>query len=102
MDPRHPELVLPRVKELVSQLEQNFDEIKTSTVRNRMSQLERKGALIVQEICLTAPRLHETLMSVARQRRGELARGVQFEQPTVKENQIVEKPTKKKTKKAKK
>lgn len=74
MDPRHPELALPRVKELIEQLENNFSEIEASTVKNRMGELERKGALIVQEICLTAPRLHETLMLVARERRGKLAK----------------------------
>lgn len=76
MDPRHPELALPRVKELIKQYEDLEKRISKTTVSNKLGQLEGEGSLVVQEICLVAPRLHETLMNTSRSRRAELANGI--------------------------
>ena len=76
MDPRHPEKVLPRMKELIKQFERVEKDISECTVSNRLAQLEREGGLVVQEICLVAPRLHEGLMQDSRQRRHDLTHGV--------------------------
>lgn len=75
MDPRHPELALPRIKELIKQYERIEKDIATSTVSSKLGQLEREGGLVIQEICLVAPRLHEAMMQTSRQRRTELTRG---------------------------
>lgn len=74
MDPRHPEQALPRVKELVKQYEDLEKRISKATVSSDLGQLEREGVLVVQELCLVAPRLHETLMNTSRQRRQDLAK----------------------------
>lgn len=76
MDPRQPELALPRVKELIKQYEDLEKRISKVTVSTELGQLEREGSLVVQEICLVAPRLHETLMNTSRNRRTELASGI--------------------------
>lgn len=76
MDPRHPEKVLPRMKELIEQFERVEKDISECTISNRLAQLEREGGLVVQEICLVAPRLHEGLMQDSRQRRHDLSRGI--------------------------
>ena len=76
MDPRHPELAIKRVKELISQYERVEADIRECTVSSKIAQLEREGGLVVQEICLVAPRIHEGLMQVSRQRRYELSRGI--------------------------
>lgn len=88
MDPRQPELALPRIKELVKQYEDLEKRISKVTVSNELGQLEREGSLVVQEICLVAPRLHETLMNTSRNRRTELANGI-VEKP-VKIEKLVE------------
>ena len=75
MDPRHPELVLPRIKELIKQYERIEKDISETTVSSKLGQLEREGGLVVQEICLIAPRIHEAMMQTSRQRRSELTRG---------------------------
>ena len=75
MDPRHPELVLPRIKELIKQYERIEKDISETTVSSKLGQLEREGGLVVQEICLIAPRIHETMMQTSRRRRSELTRG---------------------------
>lgn len=75
MDPRHPELALPRIKELIKQYERIEKDIATSTVSSKLGQLEREGGLVIQEICLVAPRIHEAMMQTSRQRRAELTRG---------------------------
>ena len=75
MDPRHPELALPRIKELIKQYERIEKDIATSTVSSKLGQLEREGGLVVQEICLVAPRIHEAMMQTSRRRRAELTRG---------------------------
>lgn len=76
MDPRHPELAVKRLQELMSQYNQVEHDIRHTTVSSQLGQLERKGGLIVQEICLTAPRLHEAMVQVSRQRRRDLSRGL--------------------------
>lgn len=80
MDPRHPELALPRVKELIKQYEDLEKRISKATVSNDLGQLEREGVLVVQELCLVAPRLHETLMNTSRNRRADLSRGSIYDQ----------------------
>ena len=76
MDPRHPELAIKRVKELISQYERVEADIRECTVSSKIAQLEREGGLVVQEICLVAPRIHEGLMQTSRQRRYDLSHGV--------------------------
>ena len=76
MDPRHPEKVLPRIKELVKQYEDLEKRISEATVSSDLGQLEREGSLVVQELCLVAPRLHEGLMNTSRNRRTELMSGI--------------------------
>lgn len=82
MDPRHPELAVSRIKELVKQYDRVEKDIKATTVSNKLGQLEREGALVVQELCLVAPRLHEALIQASRNRRTELANApVRIETP---------------------
>ena len=76
MDPRHPELAVARIKELIEQYGRIEKEMGETIVSARLAQLEREGGLVVQEICLVAPRMHESLMQSSRQRRRELSRGV--------------------------
>lgn len=78
MDPRHPEIAVDRIDQLVNQFKRNLDNIRTATVSSQLAQLEREGGLVVQEICLVAPRLHEAMMQASRQRRHDLARGAAF------------------------
>lgn len=78
MDPRHPELAVTRLKELVAQYDRIESDMKKATVASRLAQLEREGGLVVQEICLVAPRVHEAMMQTSRQRRHDLARGIAF------------------------
>ena len=76
MDPRHPEQSLARVKELIEQYERIEKDISTSVTSSRLGELEREGGLVIQEICLVAPRLHEAMMQASRQRRYDLSRGI--------------------------
>lgn len=78
MDPRHPELVLDRLKVLIEQFSRIDKDIKGATVASKLGQLEREGGLVVQEICLTAPRLHEMMMQTSRNRRSQLSRGITY------------------------
>lgn len=103
MDPRHPEIAVDRIDQLVNQFKRNLDNIRTATVSSQLAQLEREGGLVVQEICLVAPRLHEAMMQASRQRRHELSRGnivgptaqiIAINEATTKEAEIVEKPKK--------
>ena len=117
MDPRHPELALSRLKELIKQYDRIENDIVHATVSSQLSQLEREGGLVVQEMCLVAPRIHEAMMQTSRQRRHDLSRGVLIEpQDTIVENPVEKyvapnqaetviaepKPRKKKTSKKKK
>ena len=76
MDPRHPEVAITRIDQLVNQFKGIIDKINIETTSSRLGGIEREGALVVQEICLVAPRLHEAMMQASRQRRHELTRGV--------------------------
>lgn len=95
MDPRHPELVLPRIKELIKQYDTLLKELSEETVSYRLAELERKGSLIVTELCLVAPRLHDNLMSASRQRRSDLAKGILIEPQDTAVELPVEKPVEK-------
>lgn len=103
MDPRHPELSLDRIDQLVNQFKLNLDNMRIATTSAQLAQLEREGGLVVQEICLVAPRLHEAMMQTSRQRRHDLTRGnivgptaqiIAINESTTEEAEIVEKPVK--------
>ena len=103
MDPRHPEEAIDRIDKLVNQFKRVIDRLNTETTLNKLGEIEREGALVVQEICLVAPRLHEAMMQASRQRRHDLTRGVvekpveNYVTPNQAETIIVEpKPRKKK------
>lgn len=75
MDPRHPEQALSRMRELMKQYDRIENDIRNTAVATNLGGLEREGSLVIQEICLVAPRLHEAMMQASRQRRNELSRG---------------------------
>lgn len=79
MDPRHPELALARVKELTAQYERVEKDLKKTKVSSKLAELEREGILVVQELNLVAPRLHDLLIQTSRTRRGEIAREAAME-----------------------
>ena len=110
MDPRHPELAIERMVELMTQFNLILRDMKHSTISSQLGQLEREGGLVVQEICLVAPRLHEAMMQTSRQRRHDLSHGtvvgptdqiIAINEATTEEAEIVEKPKKKTTRKKK-
>lgn len=106
MDPRHPEQAVSRIRELMTQFDDIMSEMKTTPVMNRLGELERQGSLVVQEICLVAPRLHEAMMQASRTRRFTLTHTPvmpveNLEEPVV-EEVVEERPKKKKTSKKKK
>lgn len=74
MDPRHPEQAVARMRELMTQYERIERDMANATTSAKLAQLEREGGLVVQEICLVAPRIHESMMQVSRNRRKDLAR----------------------------
>lgn len=76
MDPRHPELAVSRIKELIKQYDRIEKDMAEANTSARLGQLEREGGLVVQEICLVAPRIHEAMMQTSRQRRHDLTHGV--------------------------
>lgn len=78
MDPRHPELAVSRIKELIKQYDRIEKDMAKATTTAQLGQLEREGGLVVQEICLVAPRIHEAMMQTSRQRRHDLSHGVAF------------------------
>lgn len=74
MDPRHPEQAYTRLKELLDQYNRIVNEdLATTTISSKLAQLEREGGLVVQEICLVAPRLHEAMIQASRNRRRDLS-----------------------------
>lgn len=79
MDPRHPELAIPRMRELMKQYTRIEKEMEKVTLSSKLGELEREGSLVIQEICLVAPRLHEAMMQTSRNRRYDLAHGVSEE-----------------------
>ena len=76
MDPRHPEQAVIRLRELMKQYDRIEEDIKKATVSAQLGRLEREGGLVVQEMCLVAPRIHEAMMQTSRQRRHDLSRGI--------------------------
>lgn len=123
MDPRHPELAISRMRELMERYDRIESDMAKATTSAKLAELEREGGLVIQEICLVAPRIHEAMMQTSRQRRRDLSRGNVYGQmreyaataekvdesvenyvaPNQAETVIVEpKPRKKKTSKKKK
>lgn len=78
MDPRHPEQAISRMRELMKQYDRIEKDMGKATTSAQLGQLEREGGLVVQEICLVAPRIHEAMMQTSRQRRYELSHGIAF------------------------
>ena len=76
MDPRHPEQAISRMRELMKQYDRIESDINNATTSAQLGQLEREGGLVIQEICLVAPRIHEAMMQTSRQRRHDLSRGI--------------------------
>lgn len=76
MDPRFPEKILPRLKELLKQFERVRTDIEEAELSSTLAGLEREGILVVQEITMVAPRLHDYLMQTSRNRRTAIARGL--------------------------
>lgn len=80
MDPRHPEQAIARMRELMKQYDRIEKDMGEATTSAQLGQLEREGGLVVQEICLVAPRIHEAMMQTSRQRRHDLSRGNIYDQ----------------------
>lgn len=80
MDPRHPELAISRMRELMKQYDRVEKDMNEATTSAQLAQLEREGGLVIQEICLVAPRIHEAMMQTSRQRRHDLSRGNVYDQ----------------------
>lgn len=76
MDPLHPETAVPRIKELSKQLDRVLSDFKKATTTGKLAELEREGILVVQEMSLVAPRLHEVVMQTSRNQRTAIARGL--------------------------
>lgn len=109
MDPRHPELSISRMDELMAQYKELLSKMRTTNVSSQIAQYERECGLVVQEICLVAPRLHEAMIQVSRTRRAALARGIVVEdvkkteeKVDIPEPDVNEKPKKKRGRKPKK
>ena len=109
MDPRHPEQAVIRLRDLMLQYNRIESDMLSATTTSQLGRLEREGGLVVQEICLVAPRLHEAMIQVARRRRHDLSHGIvekpveNYIAPNQAETVIVEpKPRKKKSTKKKK
>lgn len=83
MDPRHPEQAITRMRDLMKQYDRIEHDMNTATTSAKLGQLELEGGLVIQEICLVAPRLHEAMMQTSRQRRHELSHGI-VEEPVEK------------------
>lgn len=107
MDPRHPEQAISRMRELMKQYDRIEADMNKAMTSAKLAQLEREGGLVVQEICLVAPRIHEAMMQTSRQRRHDLSRGNIYEQmreyaaTAERVDEPVEKPKKKTTRKKK-
>lgn len=76
MDPRHPEQAISRMRELMKQYDRIETDMNKTTTSAKLAELEREGGLVIQEICLVAPRIHEAMMQTSRLRRRDLARGL--------------------------
>lgn len=108
MDPRHPEQAITRLRELMKQYDRIEKDMGKATTSAQLGQLEREGGLVVQEICLVAPRVHEAMMQTSRRRRHELSHGIIEEDVNKNEEKVdiqvpdVNKKPKKKTTRKKK
>ena len=108
MDPRHPEQALARIKELIAQYDRIEEDISHAVTSAKLGELEREGGLVVQEICLVAPRIHEAMMQSSRNRRRDLSHGIvekpveKYVAPSQAETIIVEPKPRKKRKTTKK
>lgn len=91
MDPRHPEQAVTRLNDLMLQYERIESKMLEATTMDQLAQLEREGGLVVQEMCLVAPRIHEAMMQTSRQRRHDLSRGILVEP----QDALVENPVEK-------
>ena len=89
MDPRHPELSMERIDQLMAQYKGILNKMRVCNVSADLGKMEREGGLVVQEICLVAPRLHEAMIQVSRTRRSAIAHGIV---ELKHEEEIVEKP----------
>ena len=76
MDPRHPEEAVERMAQLMNHFRNIIDKIRLENVSSKLGEAEREGGLVVQEICLVAPRLHEAMMQESRNRRAAISRGL--------------------------
>ena len=65
-----------------------LSKMRTCNVSSGLAQSERECGLVVQEICLVAPRLHEAMMQVSRTRRAALSRGIVLEYPEELKNTV--------------
>ena len=74
MDPRHPEQSITRLKELMEHYDRVERDMQKASTSAQLAQLEREGGLVIQEICLVAPRIHEAMMQTSRNRRSELTK----------------------------
>lgn len=92
MDPRHPEQAIVRMRELMKQYDRIENDMNRATTTAQLGQLEREGGLVIQEICLVAPRIHEAMMQTSRQRRHDLSHGVLDEPQDTAVKLPVEKP----------
>ena len=72
MDPRHPELAVARMRELLNRYDRIEKDIRAATTTSELGRLEREGGLVVQEMCLVAPRVHEAMMQTSRNRRRDM------------------------------
>lgn len=95
MDPRHPEQAIARMRELMEQYDRIEKDMAKANTSSQLGQLEREGGLVVQEICLVAPRIHEAMMQTSRQRRHDLSRGILIEPQDTAVELPVEKPVEK-------
>jgi hypothetical protein len=86
------------MRELMKQYDRIEADMKSVTVASQLGKLEREGGLVVQEMCLVAPRIHEAMMQTSRQRRHDLSRGNIYDQmreyaaTAVRVDEPVEKP----------
>ena len=85
MDPRHPEQAITRMRELMKQYDRIEDSMNKTNSSAELAALEREGSLVVQEICLVAPRIHEAMMQTSRMRRREISRGIFQTSPKLEE-----------------
>lgn len=88
MDPRHPESAVTRMEELMLQFKRVEEDMAAATTSAQLSMLEREGSLVVQEICLVAPRLHEAMVQSSRLRRYDLSHALVI--PKVEEEKVEE------------